>query len=560
MSVLSQTVKHKGRRSKKWIFISLLFLVIATIVGKLAPMWLRDDLYGGDASQHAWWLYRFADPQLFPNDLAAKFMSMPIYSPPGYQAIFRITAGLIDPQHLSETLAILLALLSAYLCYRIGKLIGGWVGAVTALLAFALLPIIELHEGGFPRSFGLPIVLGAMLAIRLRKWWLFGLVCLASSIVYPPVFLNIAPVGLIIFIIGLVKSYFHPERDMLTLPKTIWPTVLGIFLGLVAMLNIARVYLKPLPPEVGSFYTYKEAKQMPEWSKEGRNAFFRGPTAFYYHGPTSGIGLPRDYLFLALTCLALTLARNHRIIIAEVWALLLFSVLMWGLAHLLLFKLYLPSRYTTYSLPTFAIFWAAGLGGQIFHDFRRVIARRYYIPASMIIGIVCIPMGVIAINSGFTQYLSGSQWKAPAGFEEAISKIKEMPKDVLIAAHPVDANAIPMRSRHSVLVNGESSIAYHRVYYAEMQKRLYSSFAMFYATDWRVVDALADQYGVSVFLVNQNRLRNLDSGLYYQPFRTTNAPLIEQGRKQGFVMLSVPKDRILFQSGDVVLVKVGTGK
>ncbi|MBC7785494.1 MAG: hypothetical protein H7144_16800, partial [Burkholderiales bacterium] len=122
-------LRSAPRSSRRSVGGIVAFVIIALLLGALVgldvarrfvPMLIRDDLHAGDAAQHTWWLYRFADPELFPNDLAADYMSLLIYSPPAYQALFRVTAGLIDPQRMSESLAIALAVTSAVLAAAIG--------------------------------------------------------------------------------------------------------------------------------------------------------------------------------------------------------------------------------------------------------------------------------------------------------------------------------------------------------------------------------------------------------------------------------------------------------
>jgi len=54
----------------------------------IGPFLGRVDLFEDDAAQHVFWLYRFADPALFPGDLTARFFSLPSSAPAGYRGLY----------------------------------------------------------------------------------------------------------------------------------------------------------------------------------------------------------------------------------------------------------------------------------------------------------------------------------------------------------------------------------------------------------------------------------------------------------------------------------------
>jgi hypothetical protein len=329
-----------------------------------------------------------------------------------------------------------------------------------------------------------------------------------------------------------------------------------IALGLVAVGVIASMYLRPLPADIGRWFTYDEAKQMPEWRDGGRTAFFRKPAILYFHNSMGGIGLKRAEAGIALAALVVTIAVFPRAIPPTAWMLLVTGLAMWALAHATLFKLYLPSRYLSYVRPIFAMIWAAGFVREIGRhchgrfEFRRGLSTIF---AAFVV-MFAIWQFVI-----FRHAMVRQPWDVPAGFDGALSALRSMPKETLVAAHPDDGNAIPLRARRSVLTNTEVSVAFNKAYYADQKRRLEASFAMLYATDWSTIDALADAWSVDVFLIDRRRLQDplAKPFIYFEPFRTSNVPLIEVGQSRGFALLDPPSDRILFSEGDVTLVRVG---
>jgi hypothetical protein len=333
-----------------------------------------------------------------------------------------------------------------------------------------------------------------------------------------------------------------------------------------------------LPADIGPWFTYAEARQMPEWRNGGRTAFFKSPSVLYFHSSMGGIGLTKTELNLALAALALTLIAFRRAIPLTAWVMLLTGATMWALAHATLFKLYLPSRYLSYVRPVFAMMWAAGVtreivlwqargglrwrprvsaGAEAFTSIPPSRSIRWAIgtlAAVVVVGYATL--GVVRWRAAMT----GRPWDVPAGYDAALAELAKLPVDTVVAAHPDDANAIPLRARRSVLTNTEVSVAFNKVYYAEQKRRIEATFDMLYATDWATIDAVADRYGVSVFLLDIRRLWHArDPGFrYFQPFQAENEQRIATGLARDFAMLDPPYDRVLRWDGDTLLIRVGS--
>src|SRR3954468_9907478 len=76
------------------------------------------NLVQDDARQHVFWMARFRDPALFPNDLIADYFQA--VAPAGYKAIYGIFAKLgVDPLFLSKILPALIGLATAYAAFRL---------------------------------------------------------------------------------------------------------------------------------------------------------------------------------------------------------------------------------------------------------------------------------------------------------------------------------------------------------------------------------------------------------------------------------------------------------
>ena len=134
--------------------------------------------------------------------------------------------------------------------------------------------------------------------------------------------------------------------------------------------------------------------------------------------------------------------------------------------------------------------------------------------------------------------------------------LESLPKDTLVAAHPNDADDIPLRARRSVLASMETSLPLYVGYYQTMAKRIAASLAAFHAIDFAAVDLLHEQYGVDVFFVNERRYASSNS-LYFQPFYTATQEQWARGKREGFVLRDPPSERVLFQQGDFSVIRVG---
>src|SRR3954453_5290224 len=76
------------------------------------------NLVQDDARQHVFWMARFRDPTLFPNDLIADYFQA--VAPAGYKAFYWTFAKLgVDPLFLSKVLPAIIGLVTAYFAFQL---------------------------------------------------------------------------------------------------------------------------------------------------------------------------------------------------------------------------------------------------------------------------------------------------------------------------------------------------------------------------------------------------------------------------------------------------------
>ena len=231
-------------------------------------------------------------------------------------------------------------------------------------------------------------------------------------------------------------------------------------------------------------------------------------------------------------------------------------------AHLTLFVLHHPNRYTLYALPVCGLLVLAAL-------IPALIARlRSYPPAGRILTFlgkqsklaILVPVGCLVLAAygaeATTKLVSVLRPPPDQDLEAVYLFLETLPKDTLVAAHPYDADNIPLRSRRSVLASMETSLPLYVGYYQTMAERIAAVLAAYHASDFAAVDLLYDRYGVDVFVVNQGRYVP-GASLYYEPFLDTVREQWRRGRRVGFALHDPPAERILFQHDVFTIIRVG---
>jgi hypothetical protein len=132
--------------------------------------------------------------------------------------------------------------------------------------------------------------------------------------------------------------------------------------------------------------------------------------------------------------------------------------------------------------------------------------------------------------------------------------VQTLPKDALIAGHPLDMDNIPLFARRKVLVNQELSIPYYTGYYAEVRQRLVDSLLAYYTETPQELQQFVRRYGVDYMLLNTQRFtaQALQDAVYYEPFNT----LVKQrlAAQPHFALFDPAVGRRVYTNGPYILV------
>ncbi|MBI4773870.1 MAG: hypothetical protein HY788_06770 [Deltaproteobacteria bacterium] len=489
-----------------------------------------------DARQHVYWTAKYQDPQLFPDDLLTRFVSSNVLDPIGYKLLYRLGVNFTDPIPLSRILTLVLLLCSLGLLDRFSR---EWIpDAGGRLLCGLLFLFYSLYgnSGGIPRVFAYPFLLGFLVFLQKGAYWGAAVIVAMETLLYPPMLPNSLALGS-----WALASRFHRGEFG---PKWIWDASTLVLVTLAAALFLTSIYSGGDGEVWGPQITVEQAKAEPEFHENGRTEFFRENVFAYFLLGRSGIGLCEIMGFLAiLGGMAAFLGFRKLRFPSAAFHLIWTSLALFVLAHLVLFKLYLPSRYTSFTIPL-ALMIAIGANTNPFREAVRPFLekRRRFIPekprarwlgwpAVVLLAIVYAYVqghGIVRVDSEVA-VLDGEE-------QDMLAFLATLPKDVVIAGHPCVMDNVPLISRRQVLVNRELALPYYTGYYAQVRKRLFDLFEAYYATSRQEVDRFSKAYGVDVWVIRQSDFEPafLKGRIFDEPFNTVVKKRI--GENDAFVL------------------------
>src|SRR5579871_3538565 len=310
----------------------------------LRQAWSTPDIVPLDARVHVFWMQRFIDPSLFPHDLIADYAQS--ISPPGFAALYRVlTAVGLRPLVTVRLLPFVIGLVSTAFLFQIS--LDLFSVPLAAFLACELFnQALWAHQdvaSATARALLYPLFLWFFLCYIRRRLWTSTLAAALLSACYPP--MGAAAAGLLV-------------ADVLRQPPSgrsrFRFAAAGVIVGLLVL---APQGLRRSP--YGPVLSAAEGRQMPELGPDGDYAFFTShPLTETIWGDRAGL-LPLFEPPLALFGLVLPFfaigwfrAPGAARLSGEwraVGLLVVVSVGLFVLAHLVLFRLYHPSRYTMHS-------------------------------------------------------------------------------------------------------------------------------------------------------------------------------------------------------------------
>ncbi|MBO1352076.1 MAG: hypothetical protein EBE86_034070 [Hormoscilla sp. GUM202] len=505
--ITTPTAKTSRGQMIFWFCLSLTFALIYAWLG-LRKAFDGEYVVQDDARQHVFWMVRFLDPQLFPNDLIADYFQS--VAPAGYTSIYRLAAAAgINPLFFNKLLPPVLGLIVTGYCFGLCLEIFPIpaAGFVATLLFNQQMGFKDDIISATPRAFAYPLLLAFLYyLLRGKLWQTLGAIALLG-LFYPQVLLLCA----LILVLRLLdwengKLGFSQRRSD--------------YIFCAAGLGVTFLILLPFAlntSEYGPAITVAEAKTLPEFWPTGRSSFFNENLAkFFIVGGRSGM-FPKAILTPVTLCvgllLPLLLAFSRRFPLVKQLGsgikilpqMLLASIALFSAAHALLFKLHLPSRYTGYSLRVIIVL-ASAIAFTTILDALLKWAQQGTFPRKIIawVTVAIVSISLLCYPS-FVKSFPRNSYKH-GKLPELYQFFSQQPKDILIASVAGEADLLPSFTQRSVLVAREYAIPYQLGYYRQFRQRLLDLVRAQYSPDLAEVQKFIQTYGVDFILLDPGAL------------------------------------------------------
>ena len=503
-------LENKSLKSKItlfWLVLSLLFSLFYSFLA-VQKAFNGEYVIQDDARQHIFWMLRFNDSQLFPNNLIADYFQS--VAPAGYKFLYWIINKLgIDPITLSKLLPSVLGLIMTGYCFALTLEILPLplTGFVASLLLNQNLWLQDGLVSGTPKAFAPPLLVAFLYYFLKRSTLGTSITIVLFGLFYP---------SLVFICCGLlVISLWSIEKKKLKLSNKKQDYIFA-FTGVI----VAFIVLLPYAVTTSDYsptITVAQARELPEFGSGERSGFFTDNSwDFWFNGSRSSLRIPSG-LMPPLAYLSLffwIIPRRNKVIdrnnlikvtpqIRVLPRLLLVSVVMFFVAHSLLFALHLPSRYTQNSIRIIIILTASIVLTFLWEFLLKKVPERNslqrigYRLLALLLAVVLIFYPHTTDRFVWTRYITG--------YEVALYEfLQQQPKDIVIASVSLEADNLPTFAERSILVSREYAIPYHWGYYKQFRQSAVDLIEAQYSTDFETVKNFINRYKVTHWLIENN--------------------------------------------------------
>jgi hypothetical protein len=516
LSRLRQLVTTSGTKTLErfWLGLSLTFAAYYAILG-MRQAFQSDYVVQDDAREYVFWMQRFVDPALFPNDLIADYFKS--ITPAGYAAVYQLMAQMgIEPLTFSKLLPIALGLLLTVYGFKVSLQLFPVpaAGFVAMQLLNQGLWLREDLAAAAPRSFATPLLLAFLYYLLRGSWRSLTIIIILQALFYP--LLLFISLGILFVRLahwkGRLPSFTRrPLRHLRSSALLTFAILTG--LGCLAMLPyiIASAEFAPT-------VTAAQARTMPELWTGGRHPFYDpNPWKFWLIGSNSGI-LPRFVPPLVWTgfLLPLLLKKPTRFPLAEqvspdIKILPQMAAVALGLyfaAHAVILKLFFPTRYTGHTW-RIAIALAAGITLILLLDMTLRACEQMGDRPFKRFAVLSLTAGIsvaVVFYPAFFRHFPRAGYIV-SGETALYEFFQQQPKDSLIATLADEASNIPTFAKRSLLVGREYALPFHLGYYNQIRQRTIDLINAQYSEDLAKTQQFIQKYGIDFWVLHRDTFK-----------------------------------------------------
>ncbi len=459
-----------------WFAVAMLYAAACAFLA-LRQGFASKYLLADDVREHVFWMFRYLDPGLFPNDPIADYFES--LAPKGDAFLYWSLVKLgIDPLLASKCIPSVLSLIATgYFFGLVRRVFHSRAAATLGAILFAqCLWLNSDLASATPRAFFYPFF-AAFLYYQVRGATLGVLIAIGLQALFFP------PAALLSLGVLALDCLRWNKGPRLALAKDY-----HFYLLLGAALALTILCLWPYLRQVGEFgplVTYDQAKRMPEFGPDGRVPFFFPTWWGYWVGGNAGIhNLPTrpPWFLLALLWPVLrffpkrfpwlnAVPRGARPVSQMIGSALLLFII----AHLFLFRLYLPNRYTEAMMRMVMILLATGVimalvDAALFWAKKQSVSGTYttavtLLRPALLLGLVIMLSYPLLLPSFPTAgYVLGTDPDLYHFFER-------QPATIHIASLSDEANNLPTFCRRSIIIGAECAVPFNPGYYFPLRDR-----------------------------------------------------------------------------------------
>ncbi len=491
---------HKAAKSQT---NALLFsLVLALIVEHRIftdPMAINDDV-----RNQIYWMARFINPDYFANDYIASYMTQPSMISPVFSWIYHLGSLIVDPKLISQYLPFPIITLTTFFLFKLSETHAGpryayWICFTFNLYIWAM----NYIAGGLPRS-SFYLLFFAFLWLMTIKSRIWLPVCLAlQALCYP----TVCFMSMIILSTETLARRYNPKATLTALAS--------------AALVIYFRYFYHRNHSFGELINFSETIKLPECFIDGRRCVIMLPYSVTQLNTQPEIFLSlitklAPYVLAGVIILSLCYLLINKLLLSKVkyqaqpsylWTSTYVSLGLFILAHIILFYLYLPHRYISYTLPLISIFFI----GTWFYQ-----AEELYKNKPIIIKLLTVTALLLMATQVDDDLIRVKKQE-----RQVLQYLSSTPIDSLIVAPTRFASNIPAFAYRSVLVSSETDIPFHKGYYEEIKRRLAAQERIYSSSDINEIKQITKQYGIDYIVLDKQQAYKAVSQLP-EVFKTKN--------------------------------------
>lgn len=550
-------------KNKNLIYIAIAAAIAVLItLPVLGPILDNDCIVQDDFRQSFFWVWKFWDPSLFPNDFFVEMYQGHVLRTPLIYLLFRLAPLFTDNLiWFSKFLDFVIAIASgivAYLFMYEYKRKPALALAFTIAMSTLFWSTDHLSSSS-PRSF---IWLGLLLYMYWRlqeKTINCGILCFILLLLSPHTFLPCLGVEFFHGIFKYKQKFFNIKNLQF----------LSLTFNALSTIILYKVIFKDVKTQgVGTPFTVAEMKSLPEFNPGGRHPIFGSHIwdGTWWTNEHWGLGI--GYLkiseiiifalALALVYIFYSLVKKHKIqeLLFSIPMCLLYSSLsLYFLAQMIFPVLYLPSRYIAASsllLSVIVVFVFADwfLDGFFKDGSSSKKAKTKKDSSSVNPGVYKYLPAICVLFCGvyfWYHYHNFYHTRFVSISPDANYAIGRLPKNAVIAGHPLlpDLNTASITAKRIVYIDYERSMAYTHESLAEIRLRNEIAIRMTYAKTEEEFGNLALKAGITHFLASYALYspQYLASPVYMEPYNALQKQLVTENNGQKFFLQKLLEEK-----------------